>query len=347
MSSVYNNAIIYEGQVAQDLYSAMLVRSRTIESGLFREFADVRKEIRIPRMETNVTLQEYGCTVQPDSVTSFDDITLTICLFQWGQELCKQELDQVAFYGHNSNPAWAEGAGPGVAGIGPSQNLLARLGARIEWQIGNQIEMMIWRGGTGFTSNNAGVIVNLSLCNGWLARILDSAGYIEPIGASGDLTDPLTVAAEFEKMYNAMTPALYQSWALGEDADPMAMPVFFVSLETHRAIMNSIYAQAVIGTTSPVNLTLQTPQFNFELRGKELYYRNIRIFATWAIPPNYGILTNAGNLLFGYNLASDMADMKIVDLEALDPRERKIFISGAFSFGTQIMFPGEIILYRP
>jgi len=326
--SVIKPNIPYEGLVSPELFFALTLAGRTLSNNQqVQLLTGIKRTMRLPNLTSSPVLQAYACEMTTDGDFGLDQRELTVCDLTVFQEECKIDFD---FNYYNRANRFFDQA-DGMANIGPNQALTNAFLGQMQIHVSNFTEYLIWDGGLPLIiTPPAGL--DLTLCDGFLFRLQDEGGFIGVPTRTGDLSDPNTVVAELDKIYNAMSDEMYSLIEMGEMGGNEL--ILYTSLATRRAL--DIFFTSQIGVP---------PAFTIERRGRDYYYRGVRLFFTQAIPANYAVLTHRDNLFVGTDGAGDFESIQVLDRQQYNLAQKKLQFSMEYRLGTQINFIDEVVYY--
>jgi hypothetical protein len=301
MATTTNLTSSFVGEAATELINKMFFGAKSIADGTLTIKDDVNKAYHIRRLAGSGLVATPTCDFTPAGTMTIDENVLTITPFEVNLQLCKNDFKHVD---------WSSERMGGGNGRKLSQDVVDAMIAEILGNVGDEIEMHIWRGNTASGS--------YQLMDGFFKKFAADATVLD--GTAGAITSSVVIE-DLAELYGliAATPVI--------DAPDLQ---FYVAPNVAAAYKQALAALGYMD--------------QYSAGDKPLNYLGTPIVVTPGLEASQMVLTHKSNLYFGTESVSALNEVSLKDMGEVDLSENVRFKALA-SMGVQYGWGSEVAIH--
>jgi hypothetical protein len=312
MATTTSITTTYAGEFKNQIISAALLSSPTIDAGGITVKPGIKYKEVIKKISTDAILKNASCDFDATSTITLTERILQPEEFQVNLSLCKKDFHSDWLSAQQGYSAFD------VLPTSFADFLVAHVAAKVA----AKNETNIW----------AGVTANAGEFDGFATLLTTDAALPAAQEVAGTTVTAANVVAELGKIVDAIPAALYGNDGL----------YLYVSQNIARAYVRALGGFGASGLGANGTNSLGTQWYN----NGSLAFDGVKIFVANGLASNKAIATIKDNLYFGTGVLADMdsSSVKVIDMSDVDGSEN-VRVVMRMSAGVQYGAVEDIVTY--
>lgn len=302
----------YVGNLTDPIITAALSAGDTLANGWVRQIDGIQHKTNISTSAISNPLAQAACDFTSNDNVSMGDKTLTLTELMVNEEICRSTI----------YPTWQGQTGSKVSSNMMKQEFVNHVLQLVAAKVAEQVETLIWQGGTFGTGGTATNVTGFLSNDG----SLDAAGFAAGALASSTaiaITEPdaTNIFAQFSAVYSkaaASKPAILTKSDLAFYVSPKTYALFLHALATAGGSVALSYDSTADATTQANTNGTGYGALSVNQNFNGVTYLGIPVYRTSGMFNNTIVLARKEDLIVGTNAGTDLTDVKFIPVYEYD-----------------------------